>query len=1000
MKAIVRACICLWAARAFALDPQRAITQLIHTAWTEQQGAPGEIRALAQTSDGYLWIGTISGLFRFDGVRFVEFKPRPGETLPSPRIRALLATRDGALWILFQSGALARLFDGHLKVYSDRDGLPATFVIVEQSDGTLLAGTSRGLFRFRQAGWKDAGEQLHFPPKSIDQVFLDKENTLWILSNSKVYFESSGDTSFSELEEPVKNVGGGGNFAEGPDGSIWFPEFTRSVHTVRRTNDHAPETEIRVGASCMLFDRDGSLWIATGGDGLRRLASLSGISGRSIGEFGPEAEQFTAAMGLSSDYVRAALEDMEGNLWFGTRYGLDRFHEAPFASVPIPHPDLPWGLTALRDGSVLTFTYSPAGILRLTPSGAPAVVPSGTATGIAEDQNGVPWIVVGGKKVYRLEQGKLELVRFEGDEDLKTLRGITVDHEGGIWLLDFDQGLVRVAQGKVTKVASSLNPAFPWGYLFTDRTGRVWFGRYDRVAVYEEGKSREFTPSEGVPPGPIFTIYEDRTGRIWVGGDGGLSRFDTNRFERISDSTGFPARSVFGMTEDAEGAWWLATDAGVLRIPPGELQRAAATPSYRVRYESFDLLDGLPGKPRKSFPMPVVVRDSSGRIWVATTHGIAYVNPTKIPRNRLPPPVRVEGVKIDGQEIDPVDGLKLSHNTSDLEIEYTALSLSIPQRVKFRYKLEGSDSGWHDAGTRRAAFYNRLPPKRYTFRVMACNDDGVWNEAGARWSFAVTPAFYQTAWFRIALVAAGLVILWLIYQRRVGEVTARLNLRYDERLAERTRIARDLHDSLLQNLAGISLQLDALSKQVASAPAKAGVLIGEVREQVDACFRDARIKVWNLRMPVLAEQGLGPALQEFLARIEPTTAARCEFYVSGEPRACSPQEENELLHIGEEAINNAIRHARPRSIRVALEYSRRALTLRISDDGVGFDPETRAKPGHWGLKNMAERAGQIRAKYKITSAGESGTEVEVRLPFFWRLRSPRVSKIDSRSDHR
>jgi len=347
-----------------------------------------------------------------------------------------------------------------------------------------------------------------------------------------------------------------------------------------------------------------------------------------------------------------------------------------------------------------------------------------------------------------------------------------------------------------------------------------------------------------------------------------------------------------------------------------------------------------------------------------------------------------------------VEGLKLSHNTSDLEIEYTALSLSIPQRVKFRYKLEGSDSGWHDAGTRRAAVYNRLPPKRYTFRVLACNDDGVWNEAGAVWSFSVTPAFYQTTWFRIASVAAGLATLWLIYQRRLDEVTARLNVRYDERLAERTRIARDLHDSLLQNLAGISLQLDALSKQVASAPAKAGVLIGEVREQVDACFRDARIKVWNLRTPVLAEQGLGPALQEFLARIEPTTAARCEFYISGEPRACSPEVENELLYIGEEAINNAIRHARPRSIRVALKYSWRGLTLRISDDGIGFDPETRAKPGHWGLKNMAERAGQIRAKYKITSAGESGTEVEVRLPFFWHLRSPRASKIDSRSDRR
>jgi signal transduction histidine kinase len=335
---------------------------------------------------------------------------------------------------------------------------------------------------------------------------------------------------------------------------------------------------------------------------------------------------------------------------------------------------------------------------------------------------------------------------------------------------------------------------------------------------------------------------------------------------------------------------------------------------------------------------------------------------------------------VDGKGMVAADGLEFPHGANDLEIDYTALSLAIPERVRFRYKLEGKDIHWHEAGARRQAFYNGLPPKQYRFRVIACNNEGVWNEAGAAWSFSILPAFYQRMWFQLACASAGLSLVWLIYQRRVRQVTRQVNLRYNERLAERTRIARDLHDTLLQNLAGISLQLDGVSKQVASAPGQATALIQNVRQQVDACFREARMRVWNLRTPILAEQGLIPALREFLARIDPITQAHCELTVSGDPRQFPPEVEEELLHIGQEAINNAIQHAQPRSIRVALEYARRSFSLRISDDGIGFDQEAgRTKSGHWGLKNMMDRATQIRANCRITTSPGKGTEVEVCL---------------------
>jgi signal transduction histidine kinase len=306
--------------------------------------------------------------------------------------------------------------------------------------------------------------------------------------------------------------------------------------------------------------------------------------------------------------------------------------------------------------------------------------------------------------------------------------------------------------------------------------------------------------------------------------------------------------------------------------------------------------------------------------------------------------------------------------------------LSIPERVLFRYKLEGKDTGWTDVGTRRQAYYNGLAPKEYRFRVMACNNDGVWNEAGASWGFSIVPAFYQTSWFQSLYVLAGAGLVWLLYRFRLKQMTAKVKLRYTERLAERTRIARDLHDTLLQSLAGVSLQLDGISKRVPAASEKAS-LTG-LREQVDFCFREARVKVWDLRSPALEGQGLAAALREFVERLGPLSTARCGFTVSGEPRPCAPEVEEELLRIAQEAANNANRHAQAKEIRVALEYGASWLTLSISDDGKGFDfEEGLRKTGHWGLKNMQERAAQIRGKCRITTAAGKGTQIEIRVPF-------------------
>jgi signal transduction histidine kinase len=313
--------------------------------------------------------------------------------------------------------------------------------------------------------------------------------------------------------------------------------------------------------------------------------------------------------------------------------------------------------------------------------------------------------------------------------------------------------------------------------------------------------------------------------------------------------------------------------------------------------------------------------------------------------------------------------------------------LTIPERVRFRYKLEGRDTDWQDVGTRRQAFYDGLPPRNYRFRVMASNNDGVWNEAGAAWNFSIVPAYYQTIWFRGLVVLAVAGLIWLLYRLRLRQVTARLNLLYNERLAERTRIARDLHDTLLQSLAGVSLQLDGVAKQADTQ--RTASLIGRVREQVDSAFREARVKVWNLRSTSLEAQGLEGALRQLVDRMGPVTKARCDVTVSGQPRPCPSDVEEELLQIAQEAANNANRHAQASEIRIALDYGAGWLTLSICDDGRGFEfEEGYGKSGHWGLKNMCERAEQIRGKCKITTAVGQGTQIEVRVPLSsWTLRN-------------
>lgn len=963
-----------FAASAFALDPQKTITQFVHTAWTEKDGAPNSVRALAQTADGYLWIGTPAGLFRFDGLRFVRFEPQAGESLPGVRIQGLLATRDGVLWISFGESAGCRLFHGHL---SRLENIPNVYQFVEAPDGTLVAGTEKGLWRLKDGIWKDVGQEWNFPGRLAQGVYFDKSGTLWVVTEDRVIYRPAGQSQFVDAEQlPAFAVTR--NLAEAPDGSVWISEITRSAHTLLRKGERGPETEIHVGASWLLFDRNGNLWAASVGDGLRRVVDPATIKGRQVAQFGPEAEQFTVKEGLSGNYVMSMLEDREGNIWVGTLKGLDRFRESSFFPVAVEQPDVPRFFQTTRDGSLLVAGINDVDMLRIGPLGNREILAHTNLRSVCEDESGVIW-AVHRPDLLRYQQGRFVPVPLPGGVILKN-ESVACDRDGGVWLYSPAQGLFRLANGALTRLLDNSERAPRAGYLYADREGRIWLGQPNRVWLYDHGKSQVFGNNDGVPAGLVAAFSMERAGNVWAGGQG-LSKFENGRFRSLSKSNGLPAQAVYAIAEDDYGSLWLASDHGVLRVPIAELDRALADPAYLLRYESFDALDGLPGNPLP-LAIPTIARTLDGRIWVATTNGIAYVDPLRIPKNNLPPPVQVESLSASGRDYSPWDTVKLPAHTTSLQIAYTALSLMIPERVRFRFKLEGVDNDWQEAGTRRTTNYSNLGPGAYHFRVIACNNDGVWNEVGATLNFSILPAWYQMVWFRAFYIAAAMAGLYVLYLLRLRQVTHQVRRQMAARLEERERIARDLHDTLLQGIQGLILKVDAAARQM---PIQDSFRqsITKALDYGDEVMAEGRDRVRSLRGSTEPLSDLPAAFQHVAEETPHDGAVVFKTEVEGSVRELHPLVLEESFLIGREAIINALSHSHGLKVEVEITYDAKQFRLHVRDDGQGIASailEQGGRPGHWGLQGMRERAQKLGGQLEVGSRPGAGTEVSLTVP--------------------
>src|ERR1700730_253262 len=791
------ACWALLALQSGASDASKPLTEYTHTVWTHKDGIPSAfIYSLAQTQDGYLWLATTDGLVRFDGVRFLHWRPKTGYMELLGVVRSLCAARDGTLWIGTAAGLVGHIRGDDLTTFSVGTQAEA---MLEDRDGTLWVTTENHLLRFRATTHEQIGTAITLPGTFLSGLLQDGNGSIWFTTHGGVLRLDSG----TPQGPPLEITKGKFWLNEDTNGDIWL---TRADGSTRPVNEG--QTFSRTGMArktlnvhTVLRDSKGNTWIGALGQGLARLR----VASHKLDKI----ERFSQPDGLSGDFVWCLLEDREHNIWVGTQNGLNRFRDEKITTLTRREglaSDSVDALAAGPDGTVWGSTS--IGIHRIDGEHRDLYLSGATAMALSVGPENTLWAATS-RGLARMEKGKWRYIPLPGGIHLTGVTAMTEDDGNGVCLFDARKGLYRWANGHITDFSNE--PLLKGKSILAareDGTGKMWFGLYEGgVAVFDGSQFRSYSERDGLAGGVVDAVVVDDGGTVWIGAERGLSRLEDQRFVTWNMANGLPGERILWILADRVGRLWLGYSTGVACVSRSELERAARDPSHRVAYSFLDDADGLKGNPDRRWQSPAV-RASDGSLWFRTSEGVAVIDPQELTKNLVVPPVHVERLVAYGAVIDTTRPIRLRPLTREAEIDYTALSLAEPRKVRFRYKLEGFDSEWREVGARRQAFYTNLRPHAYRFRVLACKHDSGWEEAGATLDFDLLPAFYQTQWFRLLCALVLIILAWGAYRLRVWQVTTHAQDVFEEQLKERTRIAQELHDSLIQDVMGISLQIE------------------------------------------------------------------------------------------------------------------------------------------------------------------------------------------------
>jgi signal transduction histidine kinase/ligand-binding sensor domain-containing protein len=990
------------------LNPSLQINQYAHKAWTIRDGFfKSKVLSIAQTPDGYLWIGTDSGLVRFDGVRIVEWPPPAGEHLPSSFIRSLLAGRDGTLWIGTNRG-LASWKAGRLTHYP---GLASHDVhsLYEDREGTVWAGLpgrpSFSVCAIRSGRSECSGEDGKFGTIP-GAIYEDSRGNLWVGAETGLWRWKPGPPRLY----PMKDGPGPGSLSEAAGGDILIGTPTG----VQQFSDGRIEAYPVIGgkpfqARALLRDRDGGLWVGTTDRGL-----LHVYNGRT--------DVFGRSNGLSEDFTLSLFEDREGNIWVATTQGLDRFRDPAVQTISVEQGlSSPVVLSVLTTGDGSVWLGTQKGLNQWS-DGRIVVYhrPSGRQSFAGprfQDSAGRIWVsgAYGTEPVDSFENGRFLPIKALPLGPVPW--SIEGDNAGNAWISRGD-GLFHLTQGASAgriPWATLGRQDFALALLPDPSGGGLWLGFYQGgVAYFKDGQVRRaYSSADGLGDGRVEALQSERDGAVWAATEGGLSRIKDGRIATLSSRNGLPCDAVHWMLEDDEHSVWVYLACGLVRIARSELDAWERNPKRTVPTTVFDASDGVTSFGLGTLFNPQVARAADGRIWFVSGGGVSIIDPRHVPFNRLLPPVVIEEITADRkthwQNLSgaAASNLRLPKLSRDLRIDYTALSLVAPEKVRFKYKLEGHDDDWVDAGSRRQAFYNDLGPRNYRFRVIASNNSGVWNETGDSVEFSIAPAYYQTTWFRASGIAAFLLVLWELYRLRLYQLSREFNAQLEGRVDERLRVARELHDTLLQSFQGLMLRFQTARNMVAKRPAEALEVFDTALAQADRAIVEGRDAIQNMRSSTVVTNDLAEAVRA--AGNELASGGSCEpasgepaefrFVVEGKPRDLHPILRDEIYRIAREAICNAFRHAQARVIETEITYGGDALTLRIRDNGVGIEAAilNDGRTGHYGVPGMRERAAAIGTQLEIWTRGGAGTEIRLTVPgpiAYKSLGGQRKSKVE------
>lgn len=978
IRAICIALTMLSARAVHALPLELTLNQMQHTAWTLRDGAPADANALTQTTDGALWIGVRTGLYRFDGMQFERYRAPDNSTLNGD-VSALLSTDDGGLWIGMRFGDIYYLHGGKLRHYGREQGLHgrAVFELAMGPDGTLWAATYGGLFRLVAGTWQHCSPEIcGIEGDFINEIDIDRQGRVWLAGPQGAYMRRPDSERFSRVDLPDIAWG----IARTSDGTMWFSGENFLVSAEMDPVSRSRRGLISPNPPVLypLGDRDGGLWFATEGQ-INRITNPASLPRPDPMRFPADHVQaFGLAQGLTGDTVMALYEDRAGNIWVATNGGLEEF-QVPKLRIREQSQtfDAIWALAA--DG-ILWSAFARAGVFRGAQIlGTPVLQHNLSA--LLPEPDGSMWIGTDQSLDLWTEKG-LKNIRLPDASRRSGVQSMARAKDGELWVSLVKLGVFTlrgeewIARGGVENLPEAAAVS-----VVADEHGGVWLGYQDnRLAIVNGGKAKLIGLSDGLVVGSTQAIFHDGN-ETWIGGSNGVARIIDGRVFALRTEHGQPFEGVSGIVKANDDTLWLNTSQGVLRISAGELSALRVDASHAVSIEVFGPDDGLRGVATQLRPLPSVFKEPSGRLWFSTGRNVHWIDPQNIPRSNRAPVVELRSVRARGVEYPATERVLLPQNTDQLDIDYSALDISAARKVRFRYRLEGVDDGWHEAGARRTAFYTNLAHGEYRFKVIAANGDGVWNNIGASVLIVIEPAFYQTGWFLALCVLAALLLAWQLYRLRVRQLTIRLRNRLEARLQERERIARELHDTLLQSTQGLIISLQGAARELPEEnPTRER--IERTLDRADDILAEGRDRVQDLRALGGMDEDLPRALALAAEELQELRTIEVHINVSGEARPLRRRVREESYRIAREALVNAFKHSEASTIEVLIDYEPKWLRISVRDDGKGAATEMLKQDagGHWGMRGMRERARELGANVELRSNPGAGVTMELAVP--------------------